>query len=84
MTRREQLKKEVLAAVCLHLRTAKAEGKDHWREVEEAFPDLPQSFRIEACLEIDDEADEAWWDQLEKTIDGEVLRKAIGGPEAGQ
>lgn len=77
--RRNQIKKEVLATICQHLRTAMAEGKNPWGEVDLAFPSVPMDVRYEAVVIVENEETEAWWDSLEKTIDGEILNRALAG-----
>jgi len=46
------------------------------------FPGVPDSIVVGLATDIemaaDEAAEETWWDQVEKTIDGEVIRKAIG------
>lgn len=80
---REKLKREVLATIINDLRQASKEtGREHWRIASDLFPDVPHGVVTEACLELDDEAENAWWDQMERTIDGEVIRRAIEAPKA--
>lgn len=81
MTDRRRLEKEVLATIVQHLEAAKLEGRDPWDEVKRAFPDVPTGVQAAACLELDMQKEEAWWQGLERTIEVEVIRKAIGGPE---
>lgn len=82
MSRREQLERELLATMCRHLKEAKAGGSINLHdELEKAFPDVPDLVRFEAVVEFESEEVEAWWETLEKTIDGEILRRAIAKPE---
>lgn len=82
LTNRVELERQVLAAVIVFLKErSAATGKDHWQlmgqELQAAFPGIPQSVQIEACLAIDDEQTEAWWDGLAKTIEGEIVKNVL-------
>jgi len=44
-----------------------------------AFPGTPELVLYEALASVDVEAVEAWWQGVERTIDGEVIRKGIAG-----
>jgi hypothetical protein len=82
MSRREQLERELLATMCRHLKAVKAGGSINLsKELEKAFPAVPEYVRFLAEVEFESEELEAWWETLEKTIDGEILRRAIGKPE---
>lgn len=81
LSNRAELERQVLAAVIVFLKErAAATGRDHWyhgRELQAAFPGIPQSVEIDACLVIDAEQTEAWWDGLAKTIEGEIVKNAL-------
>ncbi|WP_337183824.1 hypothetical protein [Shinella sp.] len=80
---RSETKAAVLSAMADIGRQALADGKDAYAAIERAMPDAPVAVVVEAWLAVEDEATTAWWDQVEKTIDGEIVRRAIGinGPE---
>ena len=42
-----------------------------------AFPGTPEVVLIEAMLDVDSERLEAWWQTVERTIDGELVKRAI-------
>ena len=54
--------------------------------IRKTFPGVPDSVVFGLAFDIEMAADaaeaEAWWNQVEKTIDGEVIRRAIGGAAA--
>lgn len=77
--RREQLKLEVTAAVIEHMRRSGLKGEDREIDAYKAFPGIPGDVVINASMALGNEETEAFWDQLEKTIDGEILRKALIG-----
>jgi hypothetical protein len=81
-SRREQLKLEVRAALVKRLREAMEQtGRDDaYTLADQLFPEVPMDVRIDAVLTLEDEDTEAWWDQLEHTIDEAVLHRAITGP----
>ena len=72
-TVRTEVKAEIIA-VC---REAKAKGDDGWKAVEARFPGIPPDVVAEAWLAVEDEATEAWWQTVERTIDGEIIRNAL-------
>lgn len=80
---RSETKAAVLSAMADIGRQAKAKGKDAWSAIAAAVPAAPADVIAEAYLAVEDEATAAWWDQVERTIDGEVVRNALGieGPE---
>lgn len=82
MNRREQLERELLATMCRHLKEVKARSSiDLYDELEKAFPSVPDLVRWEAIAQFEFKEIDCWWETLEKTIDGEILRRAIGKPE---
>lgn len=78
MMARIETKAAVLAAMTSIGREAKAQGDDAWTAIAKAVPDAPSDVVAEAYLALEDEASAAWWEQVEKTIDGELVRHALG------
>lgn len=80
---RPETKAAVLSAMAEIGRAAKLDGEDAWAAIAKAVPGAPADVITEAYLAVEDEASAAWWEQVEKTIDGEVVRRAIDikGPE---
>lgn len=77
--RRRQLKREVRANVIEWL----SDYRDSDHSIDEliafksAFPDAPESLYYDAYFELDQRAEDAWWDKMEKTIEGDVIRRAL-------
>ncbi|WP_203566180.1 hypothetical protein [Aurantimonas aggregata] len=56
---------------------AMARGEDGMKAVEDMG--VPTSIAAEAWVIADRAEAKRWWQRVERTIDGEVIRKAIGG-----
>lgn len=56
---------------------ADARGEEPSTAAETAFPGAPDSVIWGAWSEFDDAKTNAWWETLERTIDGEVIRSAV-------
>ena len=72
-----EVRQQVMAALVETYVQAKAQGLDGWRAVQTAFPGTPPEVIAEAMLAAEDEATAAWWAALERTIDAEVIGKAV-------
>ena len=84
--RRWQLEKEVEAAVIEVMLKARAEGRNEEAAVKQAFPGVPGTVIVGAEMELMHREENAWWETLERTIDVEVLHRAIaagGGKNDG-
>ena len=68
---------QVMAALVETGRTCRDAGLDVLKGLERAYPGTPMDVLVEAWMKVDDEATEAWWQQVERTIDGEVITRAI-------
>lgn len=79
MRSRVRLKQEIVATMITDIRKKASEtGSENYIALADSmFPDVPESLRIEAWMALDDEDEEAWWQTVERTIDGEVIRNAI-------
>ena len=70
-------RKEAMAEIIDTYRTAHARGGDGWRAVETAYPGIPTDVVAAAMVEAESEATEAWWQKVERQIDGEIIRNAL-------
>lgn len=75
---RIETKAAVLSALAEVGREARSKGLDPWQSIADAVPDAPSDVVAEAWLAVEDEASAAWWEKVEKTIDGEIVRRSIG------
>lgn len=84
LTNRAELKRQVLAAVIVFLRErVSATGQSPLSfdaDVEAAFPGLPGIVLYEAQCALLTESEDAWWDRLAATIEGEIVRNALTKP----
>jgi hypothetical protein len=71
------IREQVIAALVETYAQAKAQGLDGWRAVQTAFPGKPPEVIAEAMLAAEDEATAAWWASVERTIDAQIIGKAI-------
>lgn len=81
LTNRAEQERQVLATVIVFLRDrAAATGRSPASFGDEArarFPGLPFGVLFEAECILLDEVENAWWDDLAKTIDGEIVHNAL-------
>ena len=71
------IRKQVLAAIVACMSDAMSQGRDPWLAAKAEFPGTPSGVLGEAYCEAANAQDEAWWQTIERTIDGEVIRNAI-------
>lgn len=50
---------------------------DPMKAAGEKFPGTPVAVLTEAWCEFDRRQTDAWWQQVERTIDGELIRRAL-------
>jgi hypothetical protein len=74
---RSQTRKEVMAEIISTMKAAKDRGQDEWSAAKRAFPGIPTFVLAEALAEFDASEAEAWWETVERTIDGEIIRNAL-------
>ena len=72
-----QLRREVMAQIIGFMERAKEAGHDPFAAARQSFPDVPISIVSEAWAEFDDQETERWWESLERTIDGEIIKNAL-------
>jgi len=70
-------RKEVEAALLAEASQIRKAGADHWKEMERRHPNIPLGVIAEICAGADMAADEEWWESIEKTIDGEIVKNAL-------
>ncbi|MEF2551331.1 hypothetical protein VQ042_08125 [Aurantimonas sp. A2-1-M11] len=73
----DQTRKEILDELAKIAAEAMARGEDGWKAL--VLMGVPVSVATEAWLIADEAKTESWWQKVERTIDGEIIRKAIGG-----
>ncbi|TXN72957.1 hypothetical protein [Methylobacterium sp. WL6] len=69
---------QVLAAIVTCMADAMAQGRDGFAAAAAEFPGTPGGVLGEAYAVACDAQEEAWWRTIERTIDGEVIREAVG------
>lgn len=79
------VREQVMAAIVETGRTFREAGRDVLTGLQRAYPGVPTEVLVEAWMKVDDEATEAWWQQVERTIDGEIIKQAVitAGKENG-
>lgn len=70
-------RKEVIDELAKVAAEAMERGEDGMKAVEAMG--VPTEVAVQAWLIADQAKTERWWKEVERTIDGEVIRKAIGG-----
>lgn len=71
------LRKQVRAEILTVMATAQSEGREPCAAARRAFPGVPNGLVWELSAELDLMAEEAWWQTVERIIDGEVIRNAV-------
>lgn len=71
------VREQVMAAIVETGRKLRADGMDVLSGLQRAYPGIPDEVLVEAWMKVDDEATEAWWQQVERTIDGEIIKQAV-------
>lgn len=75
------MKNPVRAQVMAHLTEFAAEaikaGGDGYKAIKHRYPDTPDDVAWEADIDAHAAATEAWWQSVEKTIDGEIIKSAL-------
>jgi hypothetical protein len=75
------IRKQVEAAIIDVIAAAEAQGRNGVAAARAAFPGVPETVLWECWAEHDHAATEAWWQSVERTIEGEVIRTALQEPE---
>lgn len=77
------IRAQVMAEIMTTIREAEDAGQDGYAEARRVYPAVPTSVIAEAWARVGSDRDEAWWASVERTIEGEVIRRAIAGPDDG-
>ena len=72
-----QTREEVIDELAKIAAEAMERGEDGMKAVEAMG--VPTDVAVQAWMIADRAQTERWWQQVERTIDGTVIRKAIGG-----
>jgi len=75
------VRKQIMAEIIAFMRDASAKGEDPWKSAERNFPGIPSEIVADAWLTLNDEETEKWWQSVEKTIDGEIIKNALAAPK---
>jgi hypothetical protein len=70
-------RKQLMALIVETMVQAMKDGRDPWKVTAAALPGTPRMVLGEAYGEASCAKVENWWDQIERTIDGEVIRSAL-------
>ena len=71
------VRREVMAEIAAFMAEAEARGEDGWNATALAYPGIPSDVLAEVWCAFEDQKTEAWWQSIERTIDGEVIRNAL-------
>lgn len=69
---------EVMAHLVDFMLQAKSEGRDGYARAREVFRDVPSMVLGEAWAAAEMQNAETWWKGVERTIESEVIARAIG------
>lgn len=81
MAPRKEIRDQVIAQVIEVIKQARDNGEDELPTVMRTFPGLPEQVYWDAFCALDNAEVNAWWETVEKTIDGEIIKNAISGPK---
>jgi len=82
MAPRKEIKEQVLAHLIKVIEEANELGLDGASVARKMYPDIPSSVIASAEVATWSRAENAWWESVERTIDGEIIKNAISGPKA--
>ncbi len=78
-SRRDKVKAELIATIAVWARDMGYTTWGHRHIIQRQFPKVPPVFILRAIGEIGREDQNAFLDELASTIEGEIIRRAIGG-----
>lgn len=81
MAPRKEIRDQVIAQVIEVIKQAREDGEEETAVVFRTFPGLPDQVYWDAFCALDSAEVNAWWETVEKTIDGEIIKNAISGPK---
>ena len=70
---RQQVRAEIIRVIA----EAQASGRDGIAVAKATFPGLPETVLWECWTDVEHAQTEAWWQAVERTIDGELIRNAV-------
>lgn len=76
----DNIREQVMAQIITTMEQAIAAGRDPMEAAEAAYPGTPSEVLCRAEMEVEDRGTEAWWRNIEKSIDSAVIQAAIAGP----
>lgn len=82
MAPRKEIREQVFAQVIEVIKQARANGEPEMDVIKRTFPGMPDTIFWEATCALDFAEENAWWEAVEKTIDGEIIKNAISGPKS--
>lgn len=77
MAPRPETKEKVFAALIAAMERGVERGEYPMAAAEAEYPDVPHGVIVEAWCKFDDDMQDRWWDSIEKTIEGEIVRRAL-------
>jgi hypothetical protein len=80
---KSEKRQAVIAEIVKVMVAAKARGEKEMDAAKAAFPGTPDTVLWEAWCDLDMAETEAWWESVERTIDGELVRRAIASAHEG-
>jgi hypothetical protein len=73
----------VIAEIVKVMAAAKARGEDEMKAARATFPGAPEWVLLDALIRAEADEVEKWWESVERTIDGELVRRAIASAHEG-
>lgn len=71
------IRAQVKAAIIGTMAEADQEGRCPLAAAEAAYPGTPAMVLGECFAEMQMDQEDAWWERVERTIDGEIIRNAV-------
>jgi hypothetical protein len=77
---RKQVEEQIIEVI----REAEEQGFDGVTAAMRTFPGIPETVVWGAWSVLESRKVEGWWQQVERTIDGEIIRRALSSPAGAQ
>ena len=71
------IRKQIMAQIIAVIDQAEAQGQNSIAVAKARFAGTPDSVIYDAWSQWSIAQEDAWWQSMEKTIDGEIVRKAL-------
>jgi hypothetical protein len=78
------IRTEVIEHLVDIMREAESRGRDSIDAAHEAYPGIPDAVVWEAWALLERRKEEAWWQTVERTIEGEVIHRALASDKGGE